>query len=137
MATLNFFRPFKTNLIAGEFDFTSDSTCTVTVALTNSAPAATYEELSEITQITYTSLSSRVVTNVSQTESGGVVSFNCDDLTLTASGSVGPFRYVVLYDDDATNDKLIGWYDLGSSITLLENQTLAIDFTTDKFATLT
>jgi hypothetical protein len=42
----------------------------------------------------------------------------------------------VLYDDDSTNDKLIGWYDVGSDVTLADGSTFTIDFTTGKFATL-
>jgi len=50
---------------------------------------------------------------------------------LTASGgSVAAFRYVVLYNDTPTSpaDPLIGWYDYGSDLTLLNGETLTIDF---------
>ncbi len=139
MASFNFFREFRTNLAKGAFDFTSDSTCTLTVALTTAAnaPVNTYDELADLTQIAYTNLSSRVITTVTVSEAGGTVSFNAADLTLTASGgAVATFRYVVLYDDDSTNDKLIGWYDVGSDVTLADGSTFTIDFTTGKFATL-
>jgi hypothetical protein len=53
------------------------------------------------------------------------------DLVLTASGSVGPFRYVVLYDDTPTSpaDPLVGWWDYGSSITMANAETFTVDFT--------
>ena len=141
MASFNFFRQFKENLTKKVHDFTSDSTCTVTVALTAAAnaPVNTNEVLGDLTQVSYTNLSSRVITGVSATETGGTVSLNATDLVLTASGgSVATFRYVVLYDDDPTSpaDPLIGWYDIGSDVTLADGQTLTIDFTSGKFATL-
>jgi len=53
------------------------------------------------------------------------------DLVVTASGgSVGPFRYVAVYDDTPTSPAkpLIGWYDYGSSITLNAGETFTTDF---------
>ena len=49
-------------------------------------------------------------------------------MTLTATGAVGPFRYVVLYSDTATNKELIGFYDYGSAVTLAAADTFKIDF---------
>jgi hypothetical protein len=45
-------------------------------------------------------------------------------------GSFGPFRYVILYNDTATNDPLIGWWDYGSSITCNDGETFTVDFGT-------
>jgi hypothetical protein len=97
------------------------------VALTNTAPnTSTNSVLADITQISYTNLSSRNLTTASAT--GGAVTFN--DLTLTASGgSVGPFRYVVTYDDTVAGDPLVHVRDYGSSITLADTETFVIDFT--------
>lgn len=140
MASFNKFQQFVEDVLKGEHNFTSDSTCTVTVALTNAAnaPAATDATLSDLTEISYTNLSSRVVTGVTAEHSTGTVTLTANDLVLTASGgSVAPFRYVCLYNDDTTtpNDALIGFYDYGSDLTLADGETLTIDFTTG-FATL-
>jgi hypothetical protein len=53
---------------------------------------------------------------------------------MTATGAVGPFRYVVLYNETAPSDELICWYDYGSEITLAEDDTLTLDFGTELFS---
>lgn len=101
------------------------------IALTNTAPVATNSVLADLTQISYTNLSSRNVTTSSSTQSSGTFSLTLADLVLTASGSVGPFRYVVLFDDTPTSpaDPLVGWWDYGSSITMANGETFTVDFT--------
>lgn len=139
MATFNKFRQFVEDLSKGVHNFTSDSTCSVTVALTAAAnaPVNTNSVLADLTQISYTNLSSRVITGVTTEQTAGVVTFTANDLVLTASGAVATFRYVVLYNDDPTSpaDPLIGWYDIGSDVSLTTGATLTLDFTTG-FATL-
>lgn len=139
MASFNKFNQFVEDLAKGVHNFTSDSTCTVTVALTAAAnaPVATNSVLANLTQISYTNLSSRVITGITAEQTSGTVTFTADDLVLTASGTVATFRYVVLYNDDPTSpaDPLIGWYDYGSDVTLNNGETFTIDFTTG-FATL-
>jgi hypothetical protein len=98
------------------------------VALTNTAPSAANAVLTDITEITYTNLSSRNLTTSSSAQTSGTYKLVVNDLVLTATGgSVGPFRYAVIYNDTATNDDLIGWYDYGASITLLDGETFTID----------
>jgi hypothetical protein len=99
------------------------------IALTNTAPVATNSVLADITQISYTNLSSRNVTTTSGSQTGGTFALVLADLVMTASGSVGPFRYVVLYDDTVAGDPLIGWWDYGSSITMANTETFTVDFT--------
>lgn len=109
------------------------------VALTNSAPSATNTVLTDITQISYTNCSSRTLTTASSTQSGGTFTLDFNDLTLTASGgTVGPFRYVVIYDDTVTSpaDPLVAWFDYGSSITLASTETLALTFAGGGFYTV-
>lgn len=141
MATFNKFQQFVEDLAKGVHNFTSDSTCTVTVALTAAAnaPVATNSVLANLTQISYTNCSSRVVTGITAEHTAGTVTFTATDLVLTASGgTVGPFRYVVLYNDDPTSpaDPLIGWYDYTSDLTLADGETFTIDFGASGFGTL-
>jgi len=101
------------------------------IALTNTAPIATNGVLADLTQISYTNLSSRNLTTASSSQTGGSYTLVFNDLVLTASGAVGPFRYVVVYDDTPTSpaDPLVGWWDYGSSITMANAETFTIDFT--------
>lgn len=140
MATFNKFQQFSEDLCKGVHNFTSDATCSVTVALcaAANAPVATNSVLANLTQIAYTNLSSRIVTGVTAEHTTGTVTITATDLVLTASGgAVATFRYVALYNDDPTSpaDPLIGWYDIGSDITLADGETLTINFTTG-FATI-
>jgi hypothetical protein len=141
MATFQKFNQFVEDLSKGVHNFTSDATCTVTVALcaAANAPVATNSVLLDLTVISYTNLSSRVVTGITAEQTTGTVHFTATDLVLTASGgAVATFRYVVLYNDDPTSpaDPLIGFYDYASNVTLADGETFTIDFTSD-FATLT
>lgn len=125
MATFQKFHSFVEAIAEKKHDLGSDQ---LAIALTNTAPDATNAVLADITEISYTNLSSRNVTTSSSAQTGGTYKLVLEDLTLTASGAVGPFRYVVLYNDTAANDELIGWYDYGSSISLAAGETFTIDF---------
>lgn len=63
-------------------------------------------------------------------ETGGTAKMTAVDKVITATGDIGPFRYVVLYNEDTTSpaDALIGWYDYLSNITLHNGETFTIDF---------
>jgi len=98
------------------------------IALTNSAPSASNTQLSNITEISYTNLSARTVTVTSSAQTSGTYKLVANDLVLTASGAVGPFRYVVLYNDTATNKELIAYWDYGASLTLANADTFTVDF---------
>jgi hypothetical protein len=127
MATFNKFNAFVEHLAEGVHNL---QTGQLVVALTNTLPTSANSVLADITQISYTNLSSRNVTTSSSSQTGGTYSLVCNDLVLTASGAVATFRYVVLYNDTPTSpaDPLIGWYDYGSAVTLAASETFTVDF---------
>ena len=100
----------------------------LTIALTNTAHTATWDELADLTEISYTNLSSRVITVTSSAQTSGTYKLVLTDLVLTATGAVGPFQYAYIYDDASTGDKLIGYYDYGSEITLASGDTFTVNF---------
>jgi len=135
MATFNKVNDFVENMAHGVFNL---STNQLAVALSNTAPGSESSPptasgngvLANVTQVSYTNLSSRNITTSSSAETSGTYRLILTDLVLTASGSVGPFRYVYVYSDTPTSpaDPIIGYYDYGSSITLANGETLTVDF---------
>lgn len=109
------------------------------LALSNTAPGSESTPptgdgngvLANVTQVSYTNCSSRNLTTTSSSQTSGTHSLVLQDLTLTASGDVGPFRYVYVYDDTPSSpaDPLVCYYDYGSSITLHNGETFLFDLT--------
>jgi len=133
MAAFNKFRAFVEHLAEGVHNFSSDSTCTLTAALTATAnaPVNTNSVLADLTQISYTNLSSRVISVSASSQTAGTYTLAGTDTVLPArGGSVAAFQYVAIYNDDPTSpaDPLIGWYDYGSSVTLADTETFTLDF---------
>lgn len=127
MATFNKFNAFVENVAEGVHNL---QTGQLVVALTNTLPTSANSVLADISQITYTNLSSRNITTSTSAQTAGTYKLVLTDIVLTATGAVGPFRYVVIYNDTPTSpaDPLIGWYDYGSSISLANGETFTVDF---------
>jgi len=127
MAIYNKYQPFLANMPNKKYNLASDQ---LKVALTIAAPAGTEVKLSDLTEISYTNLSGATplnLTTTSSTQTAGTYSLILADLTLTATGAVGPFQYVTIYDSAATNFELIGWYNYGSSVTLAAGDQFVIN----------
>ena len=129
MATFNKFNSFVEALAEKAHNLGAD---TLKVALSNSAPSATNTVLADITQISagngYTTGGTQA-TQSSSAQTSGTYKLVLNDVTFTASGgSIGPFRYVVLYNDTAASDELIGYYDYGTSLTVTSGNSFVVDF---------
>lgn len=130
MATYNKFEQFSKDLIDGVHDFDAH---VFKVMLTNSAPVATNSVKADLTEISsgngYTT--GGTATTISTSTASGTAKVTGTDVVFTASGgTIGAFRYAVLYNDSPTSpaDPLIAWWDYGSSITLQDGETLTVDF---------
>ena len=129
MATFNKFNSFTEALAEKVHNLGSD---TLKIMLTNTAPVATNtvkDNIPEITAQNGYSAGGATVTVSSSAQTSGTYKLVLDDLTFTASGgSFGPFQYFVLYNDTATNDELIGFWNYGSAVTLANGESITADF---------
>jgi hypothetical protein len=125
VATFTKINSFVENLAEKAIDLSGAG---LTVALTNTAHTAAWDELADLTQVSYDNLSARVITVTTSAQTSGTYKLVLADLVLTASGAVGPFQYVYIYDDGSTGDKLIAYYDHGSAVTLANTDTYTINF---------
>jgi len=130
MAAFQKFHSFVEAVAESKHNLGSD---TLKVMLSNSAPAATDNIKSDISEISsgngYTT-GGNTAAVVSSAQTGGIYKLVlADPTTWTASGgAMGTFRYAVLYNASATNNELIGFWDYGSAVTLADGDSFTVDF---------
>jgi hypothetical protein len=129
MATFNKVNSFVLALAEQKHNLSTD---VLKVALTDVAPtaASTAWSIGTFTlagTAGYTA-GGNTLSITSSTQTSGTYKLVLGDTTFTASGTLGPFRYVILYNDTSTGDLMIGYYDYGSSITLASGETFTVDF---------
>lgn len=127
MAIYNKFQAFVADIANGVHNLATNQ-LTVALTATANAPVATNSVLANLTQIAYTNLSSRNITTSSSTQTSGTYKLMLANLTLTATGAVASFQYVVIYNSTPVNGNLIGWYDYGSAVTLANGDQFVINF---------
>ena len=134
MASFNKFQDFAEQLAKGIHQLHAAGH-TLKVYLSNAAPSASADavkvDLAEITMTNETThgAGGGDIQN-DYTETAGVGTLTGTDVTFLATGALGPFRYVVLYNDTPTDpaDPLIGWWDYGSEITLNAGESFTVNF---------
>lgn len=127
-AAFNAFDVFTEDLASKVHNLDTD---VLKLLLTNTAPDAALDEVkADLTEISAGfgySAGGTVLANNVISQSGGVAKLVGDAVVFTAAGgSIGPFRYVVLYNSTPVAGPLIGWWDYGSPLTLTAGQTLAV-----------
>lgn len=136
MAAFNRFDIFSEHLARGVHQLDTDQ---LNVYLTNTAPnAATHAIKADLAEIAagngYSANGADTQNGISRT--GLVTSVTGTDVVITAAGgSIGPFRYAVLFNlvtRLTIVNPLIGWWDYGSAITLLDGEPLTVDFSTSQ-----
>jgi hypothetical protein len=130
LATYTKVNKFVLNLGNKVFNLGSDQ---LMVALTNTLPVvSTANQLSDLVSVVpTTNLSGSTpfnLTTTSYTQTSGTSKLIIANLTLTATGTVAPFEYIVIYDNAAANKELIGFYDYGSTVNLGTGDTFTISF---------
>jgi hypothetical protein len=127
MAAFNKFNSFVQACGAKVHNLSADVLKTM---LTDVAPVATNTQKSNLTDIAagngYTA--GGTATAVTWTNTTGVSKLTVADVVFTAAGAIAQFRYVVLYNDTATNKELIGWWDFGSEVNLASGATFTVDY---------
>lgn len=128
MATFSKFNAGFSNMANGVVNLGSD---TLKCALSDTLPTAANAVLADITQIAAGNGYSSGGTTIgitSSTQSGGLWKLITSASTVfTASGgSIGPFRYAVIYDSTPAGGKLIGWVDIGAEYTILASNTFTL-----------
>lgn len=109
------------------------SSDTFKAMLTNTAPTASSNtvkaDISEISAGNGYPAGGVSLTLTSSSQTGGNYTLKLTCPTITASGgSIGPFRYLVVYDDTPTSPSkpLVGYYDHGTSITLGDGDSFVV-----------
>lgn len=132
MAVAVKFEAFSEHLAEGVHNL---DTGTIRILLSNDAPSASADAVkADLTSELgagngYTAGGEDTQNATSRT--AGTTTVTAVDVVWTATGgSIGPFRYVVAYNDTPTSpaDPLIEYWDYGSSITLASGETFTADF---------
>ena len=130
MASFNKFQQFVQDLAEKRHDLSAD---TISCYLSNATPSVSADgykaDLAEIS--TGNGYTGPQDTQNTGAEASGTYTLTGTKIVITASGDIGPFQYVVLFNDTQaapTADGLIGWWDYASALTIHSGETFSIKF---------
>jgi hypothetical protein len=133
MAAYNKFQDFVEQLCLAKHDLSATGHV-FKIYLSNTTPSASLDAVkADLAEISggngYTAGGEDVQNTLA--ESSGTATVSGTKVVWTASGgTIGPFQYVVLYNDTQTSpaDPLVAWWDRGSALTLQDGETFTVKF---------
>ena len=134
MATYTKFQCFVEDLAEKKHNLASDTLKVAFSNASNAPSASAHVKLADITTIVATNLGDLSLSVSSSSQTSGTYKLVVADKTLTASGAVPAFQYVIIYNSTATDDPLICYFDYGSEVTLAKDDTFKLDFGTELFS---
>lgn len=133
MAAYNKFQDFVEQVLLAKHTFSAAGDV-FKIYLSNAVPSASLDaiktDLAEIAAGNGYTAGGEDVQNTLAEASGTSTVTGTKVVWTAAGGSIGPFQYVVHYNDTQTSplDPLVNWWDYGSALTLLTGETFTVKF---------
>lgn len=131
MAAFNKLDVFVLDVANKQHDMKTGTSDVYKVYLTNTAPVATntvYNTPADLSTANGYTAGGTTIGTITGSQSSGTFSFSGGtNPSWTASGgSIGPFRYAVLYNFTTASKPLIGWWDYGTALTLTNGNSFTL-----------
>ena len=133
MATYNKFQDFAEQLLLAKHDF-SAAGHVFKIYLSNAVPSASLDavkaDLAEIAPGSGYTAGGEDVQNTMAEAAGTATVTGTKVVWTAAGGTIGPFQYVVHYNDTQASpaDPLVNWWDYGSALALQIGETFTVKF---------
>lgn len=127
MATGNKFNPFIANVYNAYL-----SGQTIKAYLSNEQPLATdgvKADIAEIAAGNGYAAGGVTISVTSSSQTGGTYQLVTGDATITATGAIPTFNFVIFYISTLGGEPLIQWYETAAPITMADTDTFTIDTT--------
>jgi hypothetical protein len=132
MASYSKFNCFVLDVASAKHQMQTGTSHVFKVYLTNTAPVATdtvYNTPADLSTANGYTAGGASIGTITGSQTSGTFKFvgGTDPAWTASGGSIGPFRYAVLYNDTSATKPLIGYWDYGSSITLASGNSFTVD----------
>jgi hypothetical protein len=132
MAAFNKFNCFVQDVAHALHDMLTGTAQVYKIYLTDAAPVAAntvYGAPADLAAANGYAAGGNSIGTVTGAQTAGTFKFagGTDPAWTAAGGSIGPFRYAVLYNSTSPTKPLIGWWDYGTELTLTNGNTFTVD----------
>lgn len=132
MATFSKFNCFVLDVSNALHDMKTSTSQTYKVYLTNATPSASntvYNTPADLSTANGYTAGGTTIGSITGSQTSGVFKFigGTDPSWSASGGSIGPFRYAVLYNDTSATKPLIGYWDYGTAQTTTTGNIFLVD----------